>query len=119
MVWSPCRRLCEVSSGQLCIDQLFLSPGWILVSFQSTGHWLSLLNWFLCTLLLGEETCANGITAFVSLLSRSLFVQAIFFFCVLILCPTILLNSYFSSKHFFQNESLGNWGVSKVLALQA
>lgn len=49
---------------------------------------------------------------------RSLFVQVIFL-CVLILCPTILLNSYFSSKHFFQNESLGNWGVSKVLALQS
>lgn len=80
MVWSPCGRLCEVSSGQFCIDQLFLSPGWISVSFQSIGHWLSLLNWFLCTLLLGEETCANGITALVSLLSRSLFLQVIFFF---------------------------------------
>lgn len=79
MVWSPCGRLCEVSSGQFCIDQLFLSPGWISVSFQSIGHWLSLLNWFLCTLLLGEETCANGITALVSLLSRSLFLQVIFF----------------------------------------
>lgn len=102
MVWSPCGRLCEVSSGQFCIDQLFLSPGWSSVSFQSIGHWLSLLNWFLCTLLLGEETCANGITALVSLLSRSLFVQVIFFFfCVLILCPTVLLSSYFSSKHFF------------------
>lgn len=48
MVLSPYRRLCEVSSGQFCIDHLLLSLGWI-TSFVKLVP--------VCLMVVGGDSC--------------------------------------------------------------